>query len=212
MRRGNGMRSAMRTAVRIGAAALAIAWGTARAEGPVPGEDLFKWGEYDSLIRMLEPVALRTGESATRRDSMARAKSLLFLGVAFCATGETERADRAFARAVELDPQVELDRFYVTEAIANRFQRTALRALRRQSGAAPNGTALPAGESPQTAPRRAAAAPAPAIAARSRHGWLWVGLGAAAAFAAAGSGYYLFLAGQDGGNRDQVTRIDLNQP
>jgi tetratricopeptide (TPR) repeat protein len=188
-------------------AALALALGTARAAAPAaPGEDLFKWGEYDSLIRLLEPAALRSGEARTHGDSLARAKSLLFLGVAFCATGKPERADEAFSRAVELDPQVELDRFYVTEEIANRFQATALRALRKHSAARPSEAIAPG------PPPAKAAAPPAAFAPEPRHGWLWLGMGAAAVAAAAGGGYYLFHAGHGGGTRENVTYIDLSRP
>lgn len=184
--------------------ALALGLGTARAGGsPIAGEDLFKWGEYDSLIRVLEPAA--SAEARTREDTLVRAKSLLFLGVAFCATGKPDRADAAFSRAVELDPQVELDRYYVTEEIANRFQATALRALRRHP-AAPAATA-PAPDAPRKAER-----PSAAVAPSAHHyGWLWLGMGTAAAATAFAGGYYYF-SGHGGGPREEVTRIDLSHP
>ena len=73
----------MKRAILFGVAALAWAQG-AGASGPgVSGEDLFKWGEYDSLIRILEPAALHPGPTGNHGDSLAQAKSLLFLGVAF---------------------------------------------------------------------------------------------------------------------------------
>jgi hypothetical protein len=184
----------------------------APADSAIPGEDLFKWGEYDSLIRVLEPEARASGEARTRQDSLRQAKSLLFLGVAFCATGNPERADQAFSRSVELDPQVELDRFYVTAEIANRFQATALRALRNRPPIAPG------------APVARAASPAPAAADPSRptpsvHGlshsalapkptWIWIGAGAAAALAAA-TGYILFTE-RERPSRDEVTAFDLH--
>ena len=192
-------------AILLGAAAMVFAQGAAWAAGSaIPGEDLFKWGEYDSLIRILEPAALHPGPTGTHGDSLAQAKSLLFLGVAFCATGKPDRADEAFSRAVELDPEVELDRYYVTEEIARRFQVTALRALRKHpvrpvatAASIPVASALPA-------------APAPARASRPRHGWVWLGVGTTFTVAVVAAGYYLFS--DHGGNREDITRIDLSHP
>jgi len=186
--------------------ALASGLGAARAGGPpVAGEDLFKWGEYDSLIRALEPSV--RAEPHTRVDTLIRAKSLLFLGVAFCATGKSERADEAFSRAVELDPQVELDRYYVTQEIANRFQATALRALRKHPAAAIPATSTPGAPAPRSAePATAAIAPA-----AHRLGWVWLGVGTAAAITAVAGGYY-YLSGHGGGTREEITPIDLSHP
>jgi hypothetical protein len=189
------------------AIALALGLGTARAGGPpIAGEDLFKWGEYDSLIRVLEPAA--SAEARTRDDTLIRAKSLLFLGVAFCATGKADRADEAFSRAVELDPQVELDRYYVTQEIANRFQATALRALRRHP-ASPI-AAISAAPAPEAA--RRTQRPAAMIASPAHHyGWVWLGMGTAAAVTAFAGGYY-FFSGHGGGPHEEVTPIDLSHP
>lgn len=196
------------------AAILAPIHGYGEASQPAPessspsaallGEDLFKWGEYDSLIRVLEPATAGTGaEGATRTaaDSAVRAKSFLFLGVAFYATGKRERADSAFGRACELDPLVKLDRYYVTEEIANHFQAIALDGIRnRKRRSGPIGTS-------QAKEARAAADSAGAVAAVTESkpsgradpgiregqgkGWLWWGLGMTALAATGGGLYYI---------------------
>ncbi len=186
------------------ALAVASPTGSAPAGTAAPGEDLFKWGEYDSLIRALEPSWRGAGAEMTHRDSLQQAKSLLFLGVAFCATGNPARADEAFSRAVQLDPQVELDRFYVTEEIANRFQATALRALRRRP-VAPAAAPAPALPKPSVSTRPP---PRPAASAAKRT-WVWLGVGATAAVAAA-TGYFL-LSDRQEPPRDDVTSIDLSR-
>jgi len=194
-------------AILFGVAALAWAQ-SAGASGPGPsGEDLFKWGEYDSLIRILEPAALHPGPTGNHGDSLAQAKSLLFLGVAFCATGKPERADEAFSRAVEIDPDVELDRFYVTEEIARRFQTTALRALRKH----PVRPVAAATSAPFEVSRSAAPASSPGPGTRRRHGWVWLGVGTTFTVAAVAAGYYLF-SDDHVGHREEVTRIDLSHP
>jgi tetratricopeptide (TPR) repeat protein len=196
----------MKRAILFGVAALAWAQGAARASGPgISGEDLFKWGEYDSLIRILEPAALHPGPTGDHGDSLAQAKSLLFLGVAFCATGKPERADEAFSRAVEIDPDVELDRFYVTEEIARRFQTTALRALRKH----PVRPVAAATSVPLEASRPSAPA---ASAGGRRHGWVWLGVGTTFTVAAVAAGYYLFSDHGGNGNKEEITRIDLSHP
>jgi hypothetical protein len=191
-----------RRAAAAGAALILVLGAALPARSAIPGEELFKWGEYDSLIRVLEPAFRAPGSVRTHEDSLRQAKSLLFLGVAFCATGNPERADRAFSDAVELDPQVELDRFYVTEEIANRFQSTALRALRKRT---------PAAAEPDRFPPKPSASghPAPVLAPPQGHGWAWLGLGAAAAIAAVTS-YYL-LADREEPARDDVIPIDLSE-
>lgn len=197
----------MKRAILFGLAALALAQGAARASGQaVPGEDLFKWGEYDSLIRILEPAALHPGSTGDHGDSLAQAKSLLFLGVAFCATGKPDRADEAFSRAVEIDPEVELDRYYVTEEIARRFQTTALRALRKH----PVHPLAAAASAPMESPRPERQPPASVRSHGSRRGWVWLGVGTTFTVAAVAAGYYLFS--DHGGNREDVTRIDLSHP
>lgn len=190
----------MKRAILFGLAAMAWAQGAVWASGPgVPGEDLFKWGEYDSLIRILEPAEFHPGPTGNHGDSLAQAKSLLFLGVAFCATGKPDRADEAFSRAVEIDPDVELDRFYVTEEIARRFQTTALRALRKHP------------VRPVAAATSAPAAPTASVRPSSpRRRWVWLGVGTTFTVAAVAAGYYLFS--DHSGNREEITRIDLSHP
>lgn len=192
--------------------------GSASAGTAAPGEDLFKWGEYDSLIRVLEPYAREAGGATTHADSLRQAKSLLFLGVAFCATGNPGRADEAFSGAVQLDPQVELDRFYVTEEIANRFQATALRALRRRpmaQAAAPSPVPSPSlpnspADAPHASGRPASGPPASGPASALKSTWVWLGVGTTAAIAAA-TGYFLLTDRREPA-REEVTPIDLSRP
>jgi len=93
----------------------------------------------------------------------------------------------------------------VTEEIANRFQATALRALRRHPArpieAAPS-PLLPVGPSARNSPAHSASG--------HHHGWVWMGMGTAAALTAAVGGYYFFA--DHGGTREDVTRIDLTRP
>jgi hypothetical protein len=174
------------------------------------GEDLFKWGEYDSLIRVLEP-ATRNGslsELKTWSDSASRAKSYLFLGVAFFASGKPEQADDAFQKACDLDPEVKLDRFYVTEEIANHFQAIAMDGIRRRS---PKPVAASTAASETSVGRsRPGSAEVPAVSeARNGKAWLWWGLGVTAAVAVGGGAMY--LAGRDDGGKETVTVIDIGK-
>lgn len=185
---------------------LALASGLdVRAAAP---EELFKWGEYDSLIRVLEPVvtdpAYASGTS-TGPDSQDHAKAYMFLGVAFMATHKPERADSLFMKAWALNPQLQLDRFYVSEAIADRFYAVAEEALRQRR----NRTALQASRAMAAQPGTGGQARRDGGALRDRTGkpWLWWGLGVTAV-AVAGGGAYWFSA-KDEGPRENVTVIDL---
>lgn len=173
--------------------------------GAAPVEDLFKWGEYDSLIRTLDPVVSRPGFSASiisQADSVNQAKSFLFLGVAFFATSKPDRSDQAFTMACSLDSNVKLDRFYVSEEIAQRFEAIAkeLRLRRRQQCAAtaqrPSGNARSAQPSP------------PRLVSRDQKTWLWWGLGVTA-LVAAGSGAYWYASQTEA--PDNVTTIDIRK-
>ena len=169
--------------------------------GPHLGEDLFKWGEYDSLIRILEPVTAGIGLQdgpRTAADSAVRAKSYLFLGVAFYATGKREQSDSAFARACDLDPLVKLDRFYVTEEIANHFQAIAMDGIRNRKARTALTLASHAmesrtnGDPARVPPVRASSRGGHSLLGESQgKGWLWWGLGVTALAAAGGGAYYI---------------------
>jgi hypothetical protein len=175
------------------------------AEGPSPGEDLFKWGEYDSLIRLLEPSTMNP-RPVTGADSLVRAKSYLFLGVAFFATGKPDQADSAFKTACSLDPKVQLDRFYVTEEIANHFQAIAIDGIRRRQAK----SAMAATTAAMSAKTDAQQGRAPtASIRRDEKGWVWWGLGATA-LVTAGGGAYFFI-NRDASQSDNVTTIDMRK-
>lgn len=195
-----------RLRIALTSALLSAASGIFAAPAP-DGEDLFKWGEYDSLIRVLEPAA-RNGSLAelnTSADSAARAKSFMFLGVAFFATGEPAKADDAFQKACDLDPDVKLDRFYVTEEIANHFQAIAIEGIRRRPRmpAAASTAAMDAfhgSRNGNPATRK------DLLQARNGKAWLWWGLGVTAAVAVGGGAMY--FAGRDESGKDNVTIIN----
>jgi len=185
----------------IGALCLALA----RPASASP-EDLFKWGEYDSLIRILEPEVSRPGYAtvAVRSDSLEHARALLYLGVAYAATGHPARSDSAFAIAFALDSAVSLDHYYATPAIAARFDSLAAERRRHRVPAAARAPmpAVSAAPIPSPYPPAGLRAPQPGRA------WLWWGLGATAAVAAGGSAWW-YANAHDGTPRDNVTVIDL---
>ena len=198
-----------KTLIALTSAFLAV--GTASLASPVvEGEDLFKWGEYDSLIRVLEP-ATRSGslsELKTWADSAGSAKSLMFLGVAFFATGESAKADDAFQKACGLDPEVKLDRFYVTEEIANHFQAIAMEGIRRRPrkpAAAAVSTATI--DSALGSGHGSGGTRTDRLQPRSAKAWLWWGVGLTAAVAVGGGAVY--FAGRDEGENENVTVIDV---
>jgi hypothetical protein len=192
-------------------AVLALALiGPVRALASAPsGEDLFRWGEYDSLIRVLEPE-IRSGALAQlsdASDSTARAKTFLFLGVAFYATGNPTRADEAFRTACRLDPDVRIDRFYVTEEIANHFQTVAMDVHPRPPAAATGNLKADA-----KAPVKAGNGPArsdrnPGLKDTRGKSWLWWSLGFTALAVAGGGAYYLATDQDEGEPR--VTTIKV---
>jgi hypothetical protein len=184
----------------------AAAW--ALAAGPlVSAEELFKWGEYDSLIRVLEPLAAAPGylsRAADRADSADRARCLLYLGVAYFAKGRSDRADSAFVSACALDSALQLDRFYVTPAIAEHFRDVRTEAFRRReerTARAPSPGAPEGAQAPLPSGDR------PAARLKDDRAWLWWGLGAAALVAAGGGAYW--IATQPSAPREQVTTLDI---
>lgn len=192
-------------------------WASTRAANTLAAaEDFFKWGEYDSLIRVVEPLTDSTAKAENHQDSLLRAKCFLFLGVAFYVKGDSSKADDVFFRAANLDPKVKLDRFYVTDAIANRFHAVLARALKEL----PKDTTARAFQPDSIQPSPIARSDASKgfgeaehsarVASSSGRPWLWMGLGLAAAAAAAG-GYYLVAIEQEG-TKDIDHTIDLRDP
>lgn len=114
--------------VFLGALILALAFSTAvRAEDIVPSlEDLYQWGEYDSLIRYLEPwLAARSDGADARADSVELARANLFLGVAYWVTDKKSLGEQAFVRACRLDAGLRMDQLYSTPEIMSRFEAIA---------------------------------------------------------------------------------------
>lgn len=106
-------------------------------------EDLFHWGEYDSLIRILEkdraesPGVSRPKDQA---DSAALAKRELYLGIAYFSHGRRISADEALRRACRLDRRITLEKFYVTEAAYDHFEIIAAAEGLRPDRKSGNGT------------------------------------------------------------------------
>lgn len=182
--------------------------GWAASDAPPAPEDLFKWGEYDSLIRVLEPTIYNGARTEfTRLDSVLHAKTFLYLGVAYYATGKREHADDAFTHACELDSAIKIDRFYVTEEIAGHFEGIAAVLASRRRQARIMGATMPSGEYPEPGPK-----PAPShgsrreakVAAGDGHGWIWWTLGSALVLAGGGAYYLLHQHKAPGENVTQV--------
>jgi hypothetical protein len=175
-------------------------------------DELFQWGEYDSLERALEPH-LREEPGFVAGD---RARALVYLGVARHVLGRPEEADQAFLEAIRLDTAVRPDRLYVSREIAVRFQ--AIAAKERERVAAnrlappPSASARSPADSARRAPEQrpvASAARKPGIR------WAWYAAGAGAVAVAAGTVAALHLIGEgESGPRAmpeeiKVTEIDL---
>ncbi len=185
--------------VTVAAAARAQAWDEARLQ------KFFEWGRYDSLI--LEMAPMTWGPQAPlpvdQGDSLRFAKARLYLGVAFFAEGRTPESDQAFRQALEWDPDAKLDPFFVSDAIAARFQALAAepRMARREETAAtgnpspePLSLAKPSALRSDTASERPRPGARPMGGNRSRglsSSWYWGGAGVLAALAVGGGIYFL---------------------
>jgi hypothetical protein len=168
---------------------------------PASPEDLFKWGEYDSLIKVLGPFLAESapGTEATRQDSSERAKTFLYAGVAYYATGKRDQADEAFTRACEFDSRIRIDRYYVTEEIAGHFEGLASALARRRPPRAPEPADAPAG-------LPAGREDGPGLEERKGNEWVWWTLGSAAVLAGAGASYYLL--NRPAGSGEHETVVD----
>lgn len=106
-----------------------LAWAAAPARGgdlEPTAEELFRWGEYDSLVRYLEPwLAARSAGADARSDSLELAKANLFLGVAYHYLDRQSLGAQAFARASRLDRATRLDRLYATPTMVASFDSIA---------------------------------------------------------------------------------------
>lgn len=156
-------------------------------------EDFFKWGEYDSLIRVLEPTLTAPRAPSLASDSSALAKSYVMMGVALFATGRNESAERHFRRACRLQPGVRMETYFVSPEIADRFE--AIAAEEKWIGS----------YTPDTLGVRPVASPAASgaqAAAPSRRNWIWWTAGSAAALAV-GGGLFWILA-EDGPDKQPV--------
>jgi hypothetical protein len=150
----------------LGRGLLAAALGGAsgiRAAESASLEELFKWGEYDSLIHVLEPPRSSAqedsilGHLATRADSVEEAKARMYLGVAYWAKGRTEAGSRTFLQATRLDRGLRLDPLYATTEMAAHFERLAEAGQKILIPAVPQGPPPPGGKTPErrkAAPRR----------------------------------------------------------
>jgi hypothetical protein len=115
--------------------ALVLLSGNANRGGtalPPRAEDWFKWGDYDSLISVLEPWAKDTAEA-----SAERARAFLYLGVAYQAGNERRLSDSAFHKACDLDTAVGLDQYYVAPEILDHFHAVAAECRSRNTARAP---------------------------------------------------------------------------
>lgn len=173
-------------------------------------EELFQWGEYDSLERALEP-RLREEPGLEAGD---RARALVYLGVAWHVLGRPEEADQAFLEACRLDSAVRLDRLYVSGEIADRFHAIAAkeresRAAMRMAMVSPSPAQAPADSSRRPREER------PVAPAERKAGIRWAWYAAGAGVVAAGTVAILHLIGEDGREpvepvtEIKVTEIDL---
>lgn len=167
--------------------------GKPRADELSPGiGDLYRWGEFDSLIRYLEPwLATRSVGADAREDTLAMAQANLYLGVAYWASGKGELGDQAFRRACRLDSTLRMETLYATPEITARFERIssevrASRPARPGASSASRPGLPPAPPGPSPGPRRKGDSGRDA-------GWkvrVLGGLAAAALAAGAGYAYY----------------------
>jgi len=175
--------------------ALSFAPCRARADETAPKpEELFQWGEYDSLIRSLEPVLASLSAGATARgDSVELAKANLWLGVAYWATEKRTLAEQAFRRACRLDRGLVLDRLYATPEIVERFESISIdeRKERQDSAlAALDALGVSAGPSSPEGGAPPGAKPEPAVKPWRKRGWA-LGALTAVGLAAGGTLYYV---------------------
>jgi hypothetical protein len=161
----------------------------AGAEDPASLEELFKWGEYDSLIQALEPARADADGGAvlrglaSRADSAEEARARMYLGVAYWATGRPGDGARAFTVATRLDESLRLDPLYATAEMAALFEQIA------EAGRAPSPgpSSSPAPPEPGRAPAATPGHPGMRPATRPSPWAWWTGVAVAGAAGAAGT-------------------------
>jgi hypothetical protein len=154
---------------------------------------------------VLEPdLAESRGDTLfSRQDSILRARTLLYAGVAYYATGKRGQADDAFTRACDLDSAIRIDPFYVSREIAGYFEGVAAAGARRRNAK------HPAPEPPANRAARddSARGGNPRMAERPGRAWIWWTLGSMAALAGGGGAYYLLT--RDVPPDEHVTTVDV---
>ncbi len=78
----------------------------------------FEWGEYLNCIEFI-PVAL--SDTTITNDSSKKAQLHIYLGVAYFSAAEAGMARKEFFNALQLDPEAEPDKTYISDAIFNFF-------------------------------------------------------------------------------------------
>lgn len=190
-------------------AALLAGMAYATASDP---ENLFKWGEYDSLIQILAPPSDTglTPDAASRTsvDSMRAARNQLMLGVAYYAVGRRAKSDAAFRHALRLEPEIELDKFYVSPEIFSRFTGIAgegRAADPAKTEAASRAAAQRSVPPEEPSPRTARPSPQAIFPHGTSHAWIWWSAAGSAALLAAGGWYWFEIRDRPS---DHTTVID----
>jgi hypothetical protein len=93
----------------------------------------FEWGEYDTIIAIIEPMV---SMSADTIDSTIAAEYRKYLGVAYLAKDRVNDARDQFTIACQLNPDVKLEREFVSQAIYDVFQNTLAEYRRQREEAA----------------------------------------------------------------------------
>ena len=170
---------------------------------PIPrvADNFFKWGEYDSLTNVMEPWLAKRGGDGNAADAPILAKANLYLGVAYYSAGKMQAADEAFGRAYRLDHRVQPDRFYVSNSIANRYDRVAQDLERKRQG--DTVSADPSAARPSTT---GATGRTGTVTPGGHSAWIWWTVGGAG-LAAAGTIAYLMFSSDE--PKETVTTVGV---
>jgi len=93
----------------------------------------FEWGDYDTIITIVEPLV---SASADTIDSTIAAEYRKYLGVAYLAKDRVNDARGQFIHACQLNPEVKLEREFVSQAMYDVFQNTLMEYRRQRREAA----------------------------------------------------------------------------
>jgi hypothetical protein len=171
------------------ALALALSAGPSNpchAKLPPRTEDWFRWGDYDSLIAVLEPWLRDTAQA-----SAERARAFLYLGVAYQAGNVRRLSDSAFYKACDLDTAIVLDRYYVAPEILDHFHAVAADCRSRKEARNPPSAAPAPGGLNAPPPARSSSAGVSGKA--GSHALLWWTAGGMLAATALAGGVLLLL-------------------